>query len=103
MKLSNSINTLTLILSKINLRQYSDIRIIFFRHYEEEINNLCEIYSKQISEFDKNEFMNSLEIEHLPKMLGLDLKDFILRIVNYIPNLLITYDTENNIFNLTEL
>lgn len=100
---NNSIQTLKFILSHLNILEHSNLRKEFIRYYEDEINQMLDVKVIGVETFNKSEFLDSLQIDQLPLLLGLRLSDFIIKVANYVPSILITYEEENNIFRITNL
>lgn len=101
--MNNNKEILTHMLSYLNLREYSDLRKIMFKYYNESLLNVADALSKQVSNFDTDEFLDSIHVEEIPFILGLNVHNYIIKLSNYIPNILVTYDEKRETFVITPL
>jgi len=98
MKISNySIhdNIIPKLLFNCDLYQINDIRKGILSKYREQLNDAIDYYENSVEHFDKDEFMNSLTLSMIPIILGLNRRDYILYLVNLIPDIYCSYNKDS--------
>lgn len=87
-------NIIPKLISHCDIYQLSDIKKCILIKYGEQVNVAIDYYENNIENFDKDEFINSLKLSTIPTVLGINRKDYILYLINLIPNVYFSYDKD---------
>ena len=80
------------ILKNCDLYQINDIKNCVITKYRNEIYHALDYYKSDIENFSEGDFVNTLTLQTIPLLLGINMLDYISFIVNLVPNISMTHD-----------